>query len=203
MQTFLDIALSFPTVVFSVLLAIAVGYWLMTLLGLFDTDLLDLGGVGGEGELGGLSGALLKFGLDGLPIALIVSGICLFAWVMSYFADFLLLRQLSPGLLRTALGAATVLAVFVVAVPLTGLALHPLRPLFANLAGPEAASFLGREAIVRSPRVGPSQGEVDLDDGGAGLILKVRSRDEEFLRGERVVLVEYLPDQNAYRVIRA
>ena len=122
---------------------------------------------------------------------------------MSYFADFLLLRQLDPGLLRTALAAVLVLVLLVVSVPLTGLALHPLRPLFANLAGPEAASFLGREATVRSPKVGASQGEVDLDDGGAGLILKVRSSDETFLRGERVVLVEYLPEQNAYRVIRA
>ena len=203
MQTFLDIALSFPTLIFSVLLAVAVGYWLLTLLGLMDTDLLELGGIGGEGDPGGVSGVLLRFGLDGLPIALIVTGVCLFAWVMSYFADFLLLRPLDPGLLRTALAGMMMLAVFVVAIPLTGLALHPLRPLFANLAGPEAASFLGREAIVRSPKVGPSQGEVDLDDGGAGLILKARCHDEEFLRGERVVLVEYLPEQNAYRIIRA
>jgi len=203
MQTFLDIALSFPTLIFSVLLAVAIGYWLLTLLGLLDAELLDLGGVGGEGEIGGLSGALLKFGLDGLPIALIFSSIFLIAWVTSYFTDFLLLRQLDPGLLRTALAVAVVLVLLIVAVPLAGLALHPLRPLFANLAGPEAASLLGREAIVRSPKVGPSQGEADLDDGGAGLILKVRSPDETFLRGERVVLVEYLPDQNAYRVIRA
>lgn len=203
MQTFLDIALSFPTLIFSVLLAVAIGYWLLTLLGLLDAELLDLGGVGGEGEIGGLSGALLKFGLDGLPIALIFSAIFLIAWVTSYFTDFLLLRQLDPGLLRTALAVAVVLVLLIVAVPLAGLALHPLRPLFANLAGPEAASLLGREAIVRSPKVGPSQGEADLDDGGAGLILKVRSPDETFLRGERVVLVEYLPDQNAYRVIRA
>lgn len=202
MQTFLDIALSFPTVIFSALLAIAIGYWLLTLIGLLDAELLDLGGIGGEGELGGISGVLLKFGLDGLPIALIVTGICLLAWVMCYFVDFLLLRQLSPGLLRTALGVLMLLVVFIVAIPLTGLALQPLRPLFANLAGPEAPSLLGREAVVRSPKVGPTQGEADLDDGGAGLILKVRS-NEEFTRGERVVLVEYLTDQNAYRVIRA
>lgn len=203
MQTFLDIALSFPTLILSVLLLVAVGYWLLTLVGLLDADLLDLGGVGGEGELGGFSGALLKFGLDGLPIALIVSGICLFAWLMSYFADYLLLRHLDPGLLRIALGSVLVLVLFAAAVPLTGLALYPLRPLFANLAGPEAPSLLGREAIVRSPKVGASQGEADLDDGGAGLILKVRSHGEEFVRGERVVLVEYLPEHNAYRVIRA
>lgn len=203
MQTFLDIALSFPTVIFSVLLMVAIGYWLATLLGLLETDILDLGDLGGEGaELGGFSGALLKFGLDGLPVALIVTGISLFAWVMSYFTDFLLLRQLDPGLLRTALGLAATLLVVLLAIPLTGLLLQPLRPLFANLAGPQAPSLLGREAVVRSPKVGPMQGEANLDHGGAGLILKVRS-NEEFSRGDRVVLVEYLPEHNAYRVIRA
>lgn len=203
MQTFLDIALSFPTVIFSVLLMVAIGYWLATLLGLLETDILDLGDLGGEGaELGGFSGALLKFGLDGLPVALIVTGISLFAWMMSYFTDFLLLRQLDPGLLRTALGLAATLLVVLLAIPLTGLLLQPLRPLFANLAGPQAPSLLGREAVVRSPKVGPMQGEANLDDGGAGLILKVRS-NEEFSRGDRVVLVEYLPEHNAYRVIRA
>lgn len=203
MQTFLDISLSFPTVIFSVLLMVAIGYWLATLLGLLETDILDLGDLGGEGaELGGFSGALLKFGLDGLPVALIVTGISLFAWVMSYFTDFLLLRQLDPGLLRTALGLAATLLVVLLAIPLTGLLLQPLRPLFANLAGPQAPSLLGREAVVRSPKVGPTQGEANLDDGGAGLILKVRS-NEEFSRGDRVVLVEYLPEHNAYRVIRA
>lgn len=203
MQTFLDIALSFPTVIFSVLLMVAIGYWLATLLGLLETDILDLGDLGGEGaELGGFSGALLKFGLDGLPVALIVTGISLFAWVMSYFTDFLLLRQLDPGLLRTALGLAATLLVVLLAIPLTGLLLQPLRPLFANLAGPQAPSLLGREAVVRSSKVGPTQGEANLDDGGAGLILKVRS-NEEFSRGDRVVLVEYLPEHNAYRVIRA
>ena len=176
---------------------------LATLLGLLETDILDLGDLGGEGaELGGFSGALLKFGLDGLPVALIVTGISLFAWVMSYFTDFLLLRQLDPGLLRTALGLAATLLVVLLAIPLTGLLLQPLRPLFANLAGPQAPSLLGREAVVRSPKVGPTQGEANLDDGGAGLILKVRS-NEEFSRGDRVVLVEYLPEHNAYRVIRA
>lgn len=203
MQTFLDIALSFPTVVFSVLLMLAVGYWLLTLLGLLDGEVLDLGDFAGDGaEMGGFSGALLKFGLDGLPIALIVTGISLFAWVMSYFAEFLLLRQLDPGLLRTALGVVLMLVLVLIAIPLTGLLLQPLRPLFANLAGPQAPSLLGREAVVRSPKVGPTQGEANLDDGGAGLILKIRS-NEEFSRGERVVLVEYLPDHNAYRVIRA
>lgn len=202
MKTFLDIALSFPTVVFSLLLAIAVAWWMLTLIGLLDADLLDLSGSGGEGDLGGFSGFLLKFGLDGFPIALVVTGIALVGWTMSYFLDYFLLRELGAGL-RLALGVGAVLALVFVALPLTGLLLYPLKPLFANVAGPEPASLLMREAIVRSPELGASVGEVNLDDGGAGLILKARSDAETFKRGERVVLIEYLPEQNAYRVVRA
>lgn len=202
MKTFLDIALSFPTAVFSLLLAIAVAWWMLTLIGLLDADLLDLSGSGGEGDLGGFSGFLLKFGLDGFPIALVVTGLALLAWTMSYFLDYFLLRGLGPGL-RLALGVGAVLALVFVALPLTGLMLSPLKPLFANLAGPEPVSLLMREAIVRSPELGASLGEVDLDDGGAGLVLKARSDAETFTRGERVMLIEYLPQQNAYRVVRA
>jgi hypothetical protein len=41
-----------------------------------------------------------------------------------------------------------------------------------------------------------------LEDGGAGLILRVRA-DEAlgFKRGDRVVLLEYLAAEHAYRVI--
>ncbi len=202
MKTFLDIALSFPTVVFSLLLAVAVAWWLLTLIGLLDADILDLSGSGGEGDLGGFSGFLLKFGLDGFPIALVVTGIALLAWTMSYFLDHYLLRELGSGL-RLALGAVALLALLFVALPLTGLALYPLKPLFANLAGPEPSSLLMREAIVRSPELGAALGEVNLDDGGAGLILKACSDAGTFMRGERVVLIEYLPERNAYRVARA
>ena len=202
MQTFLDIALSFPTVIFSVLLTVAVGYWLLTLIGLLDSDLLDLPNSAGEGELGGFSGFLLKFGLDGFPIALVITGIAFFAWLACYFLDYFWLHELS-GLLRLALGAGALVLLILIALPLTGLALYPLKSLFANTAGPEAFSFLMREAIVRSPTLGAALGEVDLDDGGAGLILKACSESDTFARGDRVVLVQYLPEHNAYRVVRA
>lgn len=204
MHTFLDIALSFPTVVFSVALLVASGYWLLTLLGLMDLNILDLGDGGdiGGGELGGFSGALLKFGLDGLPLALIFTAVSLIGWLLTYFGDDLVLRLLGGDLFRIVAGAGLIIAAFVIALPLAGLVLHPFKPLFTDQAGPDAASFLGREATVRSPQVNAERGEVDLDDGGAGLILKVRAGpDDHFVRGDRVVLVEYLPDTNAYRVI--
>ncbi|HLM47211.1 MAG TPA: hypothetical protein VK458_25310, partial [Myxococcaceae bacterium] len=38
------------------------------------------------------------------------------------------------------------------------------------------------------------------DDGGAGLVLQVRG-EGPLQRGDRIVLIEYLEGQNAYRVV--
>ncbi|WWW34935.1 hypothetical protein V8017_18730 [Stenotrophomonas rhizophila] len=46
-------------------------------------------------------------------------------------------------------------------------------------------------------------GHANVDDGGAGLILQVRSHDGSVLaRGDRVVLLDYLADHNHYLVVR-
>jgi len=61
---------------------------------------------------------------------------------------------------------------------------------------------LGQTAVVRSGRVTLEHGEAVLENGGAGLILRVRADEARaFKRGDRVVLLEYLEAQHAYRVI--
>ncbi|MFA5685111.1 MAG: hypothetical protein WCZ65_13200 [Lysobacteraceae bacterium] len=203
MELFLHIATGFPTIVFSILLGVAMVYWLLAMTGLVDLDALDFAELpDAEGmELGGLSGLLMKFGLDGVPLALILTVLGLLAWLICYFADFFLLRHLPFDLLRYGLGALLIVLAVVIATPFTGLALRPLRGLFAKVRAVDSVSLLGRSAVVRSPLVSAQQGTADLDDGGAGLVLQVRSEDAAFKRGDKVVLVEYLDAQNAYRVI--
>ena len=56
--------------------------------------------------------------------------------------------------------------------------------------------------MVRTSRVDNDFGEAVLEDGGAGLILKVRSTgDATFVKGDRVVLLEHLKNENVYRVV--
>jgi hypothetical protein len=142
----------------------------------------------------------MKFGFDGLPVTLIMTAIAFFAWLLSY-AGSLLLIGVEPGLLRWALGVALAVAAFLVAIPFAGLALRPLRGLFARNEAPPPDALLARNATVRSPDVTLRHGTAYVDDGGAGLILQVRAEDGRFRRGDAVVLVEYLPKDNAYRVI--
>lgn len=203
MDVFLHIALSFPTVVFSLLLAVAVFYWLMAMIGLIDLEILNFAPMpdGMDLDVGGFAGLLMKWGLDGVPVTLIATGFIFFGWLITYFVDLFLLQHLGTGLVRYVLGSGLLLGAVIVAMPVTGLALRPLSPLFVKLKPTDSESLLGKIAIVRSPTVTQTQGTANLEDGGAGLVLQVRADPDQFSRGDEVVLVEYLDLQNAYRVI--
>ena len=201
MELFIQTSLAFPVVVLSFALCVVILYWLVAALGILEVDLLDIE-VESSLQPEGLAGLLLKWGLNGVPVTLILTLLCFFAWTLCYFAELLLLRFLPLGILRYPLGALVVLGALVLAVPLVSLLVRPLRPLFLKLEAATGQSVLGQTAIVRSGRVTLAQGEATLADGGAGLILRVRADEARgFTRGDPVVLLEYLEGENAYRVI--
>ncbi|QDH68815.1 hypothetical protein [Marilutibacter alkalisoli] len=206
MEIFLQIVFSYPTVLFSILLAVAVGYWLLAALGLVEMEALD-GWIAPDFdtvEVDGFAGALMKFGLGGLPLMLVFTVLVFFAWLLSYFADYLVLRHLPGGWLRLLTGSGVMLGAFVAAVPVTSVVLRPVRKMFEKLRPAPIRSLLGMAGVVRSSVVDARQGTANVEDGGAGLILQVRNDSDggrTFGRGDRIVLIEYLETENAYRVI--
>ena len=207
MLTFLAVALTFPTVLFGMLLGVAMLYWLLAATGLVQIDLLDglFGDGGGEsfsGEPGGITGSLMRFGLGGVPVTLAFTVLLLFAWLLSYFGTVWVLQGRVLGVFTLGWGMrfAILFGALLLALPLTALSLRPARRFFARLQPVPQASLLGRTGIVRSPELTATQGTVSVEDGGAGLVLQARDATGRFRRGDRVVLVEYLDDLNAYRV---
>ncbi|MDP3814311.1 OB-fold-containig protein [Pseudomonas sp.] len=206
MEIFLQTALSFPTALFSFLLCVAILYWCVAALGIFEVDLLDIEADSALDNQAlqpeGFAGLLLKLGLNGVPLTLVLTLLFFFAWVLSYFVELLLLRYLPLGFLRYPLGLVVALAALLLAVPVSSALCKPLRPLFRKLEATSSTSVLGQTAVVRSGRVTLSHGEALLENGGAGLILRVRADEARgFKRGDRVVLLEYLEAEHAYRVI--
>lgn len=205
MELFLLTALSFPTAIYSFLLCVVVIYWLVVAAGLLEVDLLDVEAdsvMEGAGQTEGLAGLLYKFKLDGVPVTLALSLLFFFAWFMCYFAELWLLRHLPLGILRYPLGLLVIVAALLLAAPLCAALCRPLRPLFRKVEAISSKSVLGQVAVVRSGRVTLRHGEAVLEDGGAGLILRVRADEAKgFKRGDRVVLLEYLAAEHAYRVI--
>ncbi|RYF67720.1 MAG: DUF1449 family protein, partial [Comamonadaceae bacterium] len=196
-------SLTFPTLVYSILLAFCVVYWLLAATGLADVDALDglLGSDGDGGDASDSAGLLAKLGLGGVPIMVVLALLSLFGWLCSYFVQLLLLQHL-PGPLRLLGGIATLMGALVPGVFVTSLLLRPVRKLIVRLRPPVPPSLLGRVGTVISPEVDARQGRAEFADGGAGLILQVRTAEPTtFLRGDRVVLLEHNPVANTYLVI--
>lgn len=206
MTTFLAAVFSFPTILFSILLLFAILFWVISMVGAVDIDSLQADGsgdMGADAVDGGLAGLLMKFGLDGVPITIILTLLFLFSWFLSYLGQISLLNLLPSGALRY--GAGTVLAVvaFAASFPIVGIICRPIRPAFKQLENPTTAkSVLGQTVIIRTGKVTSTFGEAVLADGGAGLILKVRADEATGLkRGDRAVLLEYLETENAYSIV--
>ncbi|MBH0066073.1 hypothetical protein [Psychrobacter sp. SZ93C1] len=196
----------YPTIVFTGLVMFVTLYWMVSLLGMADMDTVDIGDASGEGSnftsSGFVSGLLLKFGLYGVPLIVILSLISLIGWLLSYFYTSFLHQNFDSGILYYLFGTGALIFVLVISMWLTGIIISPIRNKIAKIPRRNAASNIGKIAVVRTLSVTDKHGEVELNDGGAGLILKIRSdiNDGSLKQGDRVMLVEYLEAANTYRV---
>ncbi|WP_352310451.1 hypothetical protein [Psychrobacter sp. W2-37-MNA-CIBAN-0211] len=196
----------YPTIVFTGLVMFVTLYWMVSLLGMADMDTVDIGDASGEGSnltsSGFVSGLLLKFGLYGVPLIVILSLISLIGWLLSYFYTSFLHQNFDSGILYYLFGTGALIFVLVISMWLTGIIISPIRNKIAKIPRRNAASNIGKIAVVRTLSVTDKHGEVELNDGGAGLILKIRSdiNHGSLKQGDRVMLVEYLEAANTYRV---
>lgn len=205
---------SFPTLIYTILLVVCVIYWAGAVLGFVDLDIIDLdldsfdtsgGDVGADSPNSTpdvLAGLMLRFGLNGVPVTVSISIMVLVGWLLCYYAVHFLFAIVPGRFLEFMVGIPVFLGSLYISARITGVLIRPLRPLFHKATQETLKQVLGQTAIVRTSRVDNDFGEAMLDDGGAGLILKVRTTgDDRFAKGDRVVIYENLSEQNVYRVI--
>lgn len=207
MAEFLEVALSYPTLPYSVVLSFAVIYWLLAATGIIDDggigsgDGADFHSHGGEHGATGIAAMFARLGLGGAPTMLVVLLLAFFGWTITYLVQLFFLQSLPAGL-RWAIGSAVAVLALIPGAVVSAWVLRPIRRLLLKLRPVAQESILGRVALVTSPEVTATHGYASLDDGGAGLILHVRVRDDgRLVRGQRVRLVEYLSDKNHYLVV--
>jgi hypothetical protein len=205
MAEFLDVMLSFPTLPYSVVLCFAVIYWMLA-----ATGIVDDGGIGsgdgadfhsGHDGATGLAAMFARLGLGGAPTMLVVLLLAFFGWTITYLVQLFFLQSL-PMPLRWGLGSAVAIAALIPGAVVSSWVLRPIRRLLMKLRPVEQESILGKAGQVASPDVTAERGYAQVDDGGAGLILQVRSRDgRRYVRGDKVRLVDYLREHNHYLVV--
>ena len=210
MTAFLDYALGFPTFIFGALLACMLLYWLVAMLGLLEVDSLDHWVLfdgsdhahGVEHSASALAGLLLKVGLGGIPLTVILTVLFLLAWLASYVLCHFVPMPQGWSLLNIVTGTAVAAAALVLGFMATVMVLRPMRGLVAKIAPDETPKILlGRTGLVRSAVVNATQGYGSVEDGGAGMNVQMRSPDADLPRGTTIVLIEHLPEHNAWRVV--
>lgn len=210
MSVFLQYAFGFPTFVFGALLLCMLLYWVIALLGLLEVDALDHWilfdgsdhAEGVEHAASALAGLLLKVGLGGIPLTVILTALFLMSWLASYVLCHF--APMPPGwtLVNLLTGSLVAALAVVLGFAATVALLRPLRGLVERLApGEEPKVLLGRSGLVRSAVVDGTQGYGSVNDGGAGLNVQMRSPERTLARGTEIVLIEHLPAHNAWRVV--
>jgi magnesium-transporting ATPase (P-type) len=202
MSTFIDVILDFPTIFYTVLLVIIILFWSSSILGLADIDILD-GDADLEAETATstLATWLNKFKLDGIPFTITLSLIILCSWILSFLGVYFIYPHLSPAWVQAAIGFWLLILTPVLSAIIISPMLQPIKPLFKKQMAQNSQDLLGKTAIVRSGKVTANFGEGTLDDGAAGLILRIR-KDEpnDIQRGDKVVLQSYTTADNSYQI---
>lgn len=211
MEPFYYTVSSFPTVIFTGLLIFCIFYWALAVLGLVEIEFLDfdipdsdidLDAGDSLDNLNVMSGLLLRLGLNGVPVTIVISLMSLIGWVISFFVVYYLFWLIPTSLLKFLVGIPVFFATLYASAMVTSVCIKPLRPIFQAMNQQVTKTLVGQVAVVRTLRVDQGFGEATVEDGGAGLIIKVRSYKEEvFSKGDRVVLLERVAEENLFKVI--
>ena len=241
MTEVLRLALSFPGVVYTVLLAVVLVYWSFVVFGAinlgdgsadgafdaFDPEGAvgaakgalegaakgalqghldgmadaagDVGDVGDGGDAGdgdgsegsAVSSLLHALHLRSVPATVILSLIITFSWLVCTIAMQLVSRDM-PAASRSLLGWLVLAGSPILALPLTSISARPLAKIFVHRRGTSHSDLIGKTCIVRTGTVTSTFGEALLEDGGAGLVLRVRvDRELPVKRGDQMLIVEW------------
>ena len=137
MGEFLDATVEFPAVLFSFLLLVVIGYWVLVLAGGLGLDALD--------PDDGPSGLLAGLGIGGVPVTVVLSLMVTLAWFTS----------LAGGAFTD--GTPARLAVLAVALLVawlgTRLLVLPVRRLLPEEQPPSRNDFIGRMCVIRTRSV--------------------------------------------------
>lgn len=232
MSEVVALALSFPGVVYTVLLGVVLVYWLFVVMGAihlgdgsadghFDAlgdgsaDVGDVGhsgdaadggdagdGDGGDdGSEGSAVAALIHaLHLRSVPATVVFSLIITFSWLVCTIAMQLVSRDL-PAASQPVLGWLVLAGSPILALPLTSFTARPLAKVFTQRRGTSHSDLIGKTCVVRTGTVTSTFGEASLEDGGAGLVLRVRvDRELPVKRGDQMMIVEWDRERESFLV---
>jgi hypothetical protein len=201
MTRFLDAALTFPTALFSFLLLVAIGYWVVVLLSVADPDPFEASDVDGGAEAGsGLVSVLTAAGLGGLPATVVLTALIALAWFFSLAGSALVDGVRGPAPLRAVLWTALLPVALGGAWLGTRSLVVPLRRMLPDRPPPSRRDFVGRQCVVRTGEVGLDfgQAEVTAADGSTAVIQVRLAGTAPTGAGWLAIVYDYDPDDETF-----
>lgn len=198
MREFIQASLGFPAVIFTFALIVVIGFWILTLFGGADPDILDadVTDVGTDG--GAATGPFAALGLAHVPATVVVSLLITFTWFASLAGTVLLSSLDIPTPVVVLLGVGILLAALVVAWALTRALIAPLRRVFRPEVPASRNDFVGRVCVIRTGSVTHDfgQAEVAADDGSTAIVQvrvpeEIAHDPEDFRSGRKALIFDY------------
>jgi hypothetical protein len=220
MTELLHAAAAFPTVLYTVMLGVALIYWVFVIVGALDLDLLggdadvDLGGGDGidgggdgfdvDGSEGGhgISGALSGLGLTKVPLTVALTVVLLGAWVTCLLSMRYLGIVLGDPILTWVIGPAVFVGSLIPATLAAAVIVRPLAPVFDVKQAKTRSDYIGTTCEITTGRVDGDFGQANVEDGGTVLVIPVRcdKPDAKLGRGTRALIIDYDDERHAYVV---
>jgi hypothetical protein len=240
MEHLLALAASFPAVPYTVLLGVALVYWVFVMVGAAHVNLLgdgvadaglegvakgalegaakgvlegaakgvlegaaaqhmDGGDLGDAG--GGNAGIIASLKLRSAPATVVLSSILLFAWILAMVGMNVAEGLVPAGAALTIAKVALFVASPILALLPTSVVVRPLARVFTPPKATTHGALVGKLCTIRTGTVTDRFGEATLEDGGAGVVVRVRVDGSERLRrGDQAVIVGYDADRQEFTV---
>ena len=208
MGDFMGAEAAAPTAIYTVLLGVVVIYWVLAMLGMVDIEHsgldVDVGvhthADGDASDIGHLASYVVALGLNGVPFSVAVSLLVLVAWTVSCLGGEWLLPLVPTMALQMLAGTALLVASAVIAIPITAVAIRPLRGLFVSHTAVSNAALVGQLCRVVTGVVNEKDGRAEVARRGASLNIRVWATTPNALkRGSQALIVEY--DEAAARYL--
>lgn len=201
MGLFLSAAFGFPTVLFTPMLIVVLGYWIFVIVGAADTEMLD--SVDTDGDAAGLSAVLSKAGLGRVPVTVTLTMLICVAWFVSMMGSILttLVDTTSTPLLY-ALGAVVLLIALVAAWAVTSGVVMGFQRFLPKRRGDSQHELVGRTCVIRIGEAREDFGRAEITTaGGASISIPVRTTSGEVLpSGSTALIFDHSPDDDVFLV---
>jgi hypothetical protein len=197
MDIFLNTFFSAPTIYFSIPFIFLMFFWVLTVAGLADFEMLDF--LTDADSDSGQSAWLEKLGLGGIPLTVVITIIDIYALALTYMARKYIMPLFDGILSATAIGLLVAVCAIIIALPIAALTSKPLRRFFYTHQGIKKTDLVGTICTVTTQTVTETFGQARTEDG---MILSVRaSLPNNIGKGSRIALIEFNSSHDTYSVV--